>query len=72
LKENKNDSAIAYSLKAYDVWLDNNPNFAGDAIFYTGLGYLQKGDKKKAMEYFIKANKLGKNVSPEIQKQLNE
>ena len=72
LKENKNDSAIIYSLKAYEVWLDNNPDFAGDAIFYTGLGYLQKGNKKKAMEYFIKANKLGRNISPEIQKQLNE
>ena len=48
----------------------NNPEFSADALYYTGTGYLQKGDKKKAMEYFISANKLGKNISPEIQKQL--
>jgi tetratricopeptide (TPR) repeat protein len=70
LRENNNDSAIVYSKKAYEVWKDNNPEFSADALYYTGMGYLQKGDKKKAMEYFISANKLGKNISPEIQKQL--
>jgi tetratricopeptide (TPR) repeat protein len=72
LRENNNDSAIVYSKKAYEVWKDNNPEFSADALYYTGLGYLQKGDKKKAMEYFMSANKLGKNISPEIQKQLKE
>lgn len=70
LRENKNDSAIIYSSKAYEVWKDNNPEFSADALYYTGLAYLQKGDKKKAMDYFVHANKLGKNISPEIQKQL--
>lgn len=70
LREKNNDSAIFYSKKAYEVWKDNNPEFSADALYYTGLGYLQKGDKKKALEYFMSANKLGKNISPEIQKQL--
>ncbi|MDD5150123.1 MAG: tetratricopeptide repeat protein [Flavobacterium sp.] len=70
LRENKNDSAIIYSSKAYEVWKDNNPEFSADALYYTGLAYLQKGDKKKAMDFFIRANKLGKNIPPEIQKQL--
>jgi tetratricopeptide (TPR) repeat protein len=70
LKENKNDSAIIYSSKAYEIWKDNNPEFSGDALFYTGLAYLQKGDKKRATDYFVRANKLGKNIPTEIQKQL--
>lgn len=70
LRENKNDSAIIYSLKAYEVWKDNNPEFSADALYYTGLAYLHKADKKKAMDYFVRANKLGKNIPPEIQKQL--
>jgi tetratricopeptide (TPR) repeat protein len=70
LRENNNDSAIVYSKKAYEVWKDNNKEFSADALYYTGLGYLQKGDKKKAMEYFLLANKLGKNISPEIQAKL--
>jgi len=70
LRENKNDSAIIYSSKAYEVWKDNNREFSADALYYTGLAYLHKGDKKKAMDYFVRANKLGKNIPPEIQKQL--
>jgi tetratricopeptide (TPR) repeat protein len=70
LRENKNDSAIVYSSKAYEVWKNNNPEFSADALYYTGLAYLRKGDKKKAMDYFIRANKLGRNIPTEIQKQL--
>lgn len=72
LRENNNDSAIVYSNMAYEIWKDKNPVFAADALYYSGLGYLQKGDKKLAMEYFLHANKLGKNISPEIQKRLLE
>ena len=70
LRENNNDSAIVYSKRAYEVWKDNNKEFSADALYYTGLGYLQKGDKKKALEYFLLANKLGKNISPEVQAKL--
>jgi tetratricopeptide (TPR) repeat protein len=72
LKENNNDSAIIYSINAYELWEDNNPPYAGDAAYYAGLAYLKKGDKKKAKEYFDKAKSLGRILSPQIEKAISQ
>ncbi len=71
LRENNNDSGIKCSLKAYDIWKENNPTYAGDALFYAGMGYLQKGNNKIAKEYFERAKKLGREIRPEIEKEVN-
>jgi len=72
LRERNNDSAIIYSLQAYEIWKVSNPPYAGDALYYAGLGYLYKGDTDKAKEYIDRAKSFGKNVSPDIEKEINE
>ena len=71
LRENNSDSAIIYSLKAYNIWKDNNSSYAGDALFYAGLGYYNKGDLINAKKYFNLAKKCGRVIPDEISKQLN-
>jgi tetratricopeptide (TPR) repeat protein len=65
LKTGRPEQATTNALKAYDLWKTVNPAYAGDALFYAGLGYLSGEDRVNARKYFEKARKLGATIPVE-------
>ena len=59
LKTGRYNKAVANSLKAYNLWKVKFPRYAGDALFYAGIGSLSKGDTLNARKYFERSRKLG-------------
>ena len=65
LRTGRYELASSNAMKAYERWKITNPSYAGDALFYAGLGYLLNGDPGNSKKYFEKAMKLGTKIPDE-------
>lgn len=66
--ENKYDLAIFNGNKAYDVWKQDLPLYASDALYLVALSYLNKGDETQGVIVLRQSATLGnKNAQNRLQ-----
>lgn len=65
LKTGRYQPAVVNALKAYELWKNTNKVYAGDALYYAGLGELMAGKNPEAKGYFSRALKLGAEIPEE-------
>lgn len=70
LHQQNGDSTVYFGLKAYELWKNNDKEFAGDALNYVVQGYLLLKDRNKAKEYYALGKQLGEQFSNEIERDL--
>ena len=57
------DLAIFNGNKAYNIWKDNLPLYASDALYIVALSYLNKGEQTQGVKILRKAADLGNKMA---------
>ena len=57
------DLAIFNGNKAYNIWKDNLPLYASDALYIVALSYLNKGEQTQGVKILRKAAELGNKMA---------